>query len=235
MLRRLLCASFATGGILLTTFASAQEPERLPPPAVEKMLPPEITAPPVGEVAPGEGCSKPMVDQNFPMKKIQIAEDQELIAVPRLPIREEVSKVPFVGLEIEYKEEKRSVTFMMPKPRKEIRHVTSVSRVPETTVDPCTGCPCTTYKEVPICRDIEVEVVDLVPTTREYVVQVPVLKPANKLAVVRRLVVDEVTVPAVAKTYHAVESEANITAPIPACAPAIQVPEHPARCGCVRH
>jgi len=218
MIRRLV-ATCSLSFSLLASLAAAQEktPEALPPP-IEKEAPkesPKETDAPVG-AAPS--CA-PSIDCCLPVHRIQIAEEQQLIALPRFNVREEVTKVPFVGVDIEYKEEKRSITVMVPKVRKEERCVSSVSIVPETTIDPCTGCATTTCKEVPITKTVIVETIEVVPETRTYVVRVPVLKPVEKLAVVKRVVLDCVTVPAMETRFKAVESKADVKVSLPVCQP----------------
>lgn len=217
MLRRLLAVSLLVVATFLTAAAPAQENLEKPP-AEEKLPEPRAEAKDAPVLAPPH-CG-PTVDLCLPIHKVQIVETQELIAIPRLTIREEVTRVPFVGIDVEYKEEKRTVTIMVPKPRKEERQVMSMSLIPETSIDPCTGCPCTTMKECPICKTVLVDVVEIVPEERTYTVQVPVLKPVDKDALVKRLVVDNVTVPALEKRLKAVETKADITVPVPVCQPA---------------
>jgi len=228
MFARLLRLCLVGGVALLTNLAAAQD---APPqvPAGEKLSPEEKLPPakvvenPATPAAPSDGpaCCTPLVEQTYPVRRIQIAEVQQLTTLPRLPVREEIVKVPFLGTDIEYREEKQTVTVMVPKPRQEMREVRSISIVQETTVDPCTGCPCTTSKEVPNCRSVPVEVIDYVPEQRTYVIKVPVLKCVEKLAVVKRVVVDCTEVPALITRFQAVESAAEITAPRPACLPPI--------------
>jgi hypothetical protein len=194
--------------------------EKLPP--EEKPIPPTPEAAPALPTAPGEhGCCAPPVEHTSSVRRIRIAEVQEMTTVPRLPVREEIVKVPFLATDVEYREEKQLVTVMVAKPRQEMREIRSVSTVQETTIDPCTGCPCTTSREVPNCRSVLVDVVDYVPETREVIVKVPVLKPVEKLAVVKRIVVDHIEVPARITHFQAVETAAEVTTPMPGCLPPI--------------
>jgi len=110
-------------------------------------------------------------------KDIVLFERQYVVPEPELNLREVTTKVPVMTLEVEYKDEKQCVTVMVPKPREIERQVTSLTWLPCTTIDPHTGCPCTTYKEVPICRTEKYTVYETVPETKEYTVKVPVLKP----------------------------------------------------------
>jgi hypothetical protein len=217
MFRRLLACCLVSSGALLTALASAQEKiEKLPPP-IEKGPPVVTEQPPAVPMAPAPDCCTPTVEQTFPVMRIQIVEEQELVTVPRIPVREEVTKVPIWDIDVDYREEKRCCTILVPKPRMEERQVSSVSLIPETTIDPCTGCPCTTVKEIPVCKTVQVEVMDIVPETHTYLVKVPVLKPVQKLAVVKRVVIDHTTVGAVVTHFKAIETSSKVTVPVPAC------------------
>jgi hypothetical protein len=195
----------------------------MPPPVPAQEAPPI----PVVSIPVGPSCCVQTVEQTYPVKRVQIAEVQETICLPRLPVREEITKVPFVGVDIEYREERQPVTYLVTRTRIEERPVQSVSLVPETTIDPCTGCACTTYKEVPICRIAKVEVVDVVPETKIAVIKVPVLKCVEKLAVVRQIVVDQTSEPAALTRFQAVETSTQVTAPLIVVQPPCPAPPLP--------
>lgn len=244
MFPRMLRFSLLGAWAVLAAFASAQEPEGekvLPP--VEKSLPRVVpdTPPIVPPAAPATPqtpivslpleaaapCCVPTCEKTFPIKRVQIAEVTEAITVPRLPVREEITKVPFIGTDIEYREEKLLITYLVTKTRTEQREVQSMSVVPETTVDPCTGCSCTTYKQVPVCRCVPVEVVDVVPETKLCVIKVPVLKCVEKLAVVKQIRVDQTTAPAALTKFQAVETSTQVTVPLPMPCPPGPAPARP--------
>jgi hypothetical protein len=236
MFPRLLRCCLVGSWALFVGLATAQEPaNKLPPPTpaeerpAQPALPPEIVTVPIA-LDHADCCAPCDVEQTYPVKRVQIAEVQEAITLPRLPVREEITKIPFVGVGIEYREEKQPITYLVTKVRTELRQVQSMSVVPETTVDPCTGCPCTTYKEVPICQSVPVEVVDVVPETKLGVIKVPVLKCVNKVAVVKRVVVDETTVPASVTHFQAVEASTDVTTSLPLPHPPSPAPPLP---GCV--
>jgi hypothetical protein len=92
---------------------------------------------------------------------------------------------------------------------------------PFTETDPCTGRCQTVYKPCPVLETVKVTVSDRVPVQRQVVVKVPVLRPGKEL-VVRKLVLDQATEPAVKQTYRAVTTPNKIKTllPVPHVVPA---------------
>src|SRR5262249_20719053 len=123
--------------ILSTGLPSPTQAQEVPPPVpAEELLPPPtplaVPALPVPQAVPapppqGPACCVPQAEQTHSVHRIKIAEVQEMTTVPRLPIREEIVKVPILATDIEYREEKQTVTVMVAKPRKELREVRSTS------------------------------------------------------------------------------------------------------------
>jgi len=159
--------------------------------------------------------------------EVKIYETQELVTVPEINIKEIVTKVPVKGVEVKYKEEKRSITIMVEKEREEERLVTSTTCIPETTIDPCTGCSITTYKHVPVCKTVKIKVWDVVPETKEYTVQVPVLECVDREIQVLQLTATATSAAATCTKLNAAITNTDVTipaAPCPAigCLPAIE-------------
>ncbi|MBL8793337.1 MAG: hypothetical protein JNM56_05495 [Planctomycetia bacterium] len=165
-------------------------------------------------------------DRTVTVNEVKLVEEQELIAVPQLPVRPVVTRVPIMGVDIEYKEEKRCVTVMVVKPREVETEVTTLATVPETTVDPCTGKLCITYKQIPICKTVKTTVYETVPETREYNVRVPVVKPVERAADVTTLAVDEVSAAATLTRLQVIQTPNEVTIPAPPCTVGC-VPEAP--------
>lgn len=166
--------------------------------AAEEMLRHE---PPLAAPA---GCCAPACDKKVCTTQVLLVEKQEAAVLPEINIREVATRVPITKMTVEYKEEKRCVTVTTAKPREVERVVESVSWVPETTVDPCTGKCCTTYKQVPQCKTVKVTVYDHVCETKEVTVKVPVVKPVCSEVVVKQLTADWTSRPAVVTKLDAV-------------------------------
>src|SRR5438874_5691782 len=120
-----------------------------------------------------------------------------------------------MDLKIDFKEEKRTVCVTALKPRQEDRVVTSTTMVPETHMDPCTHCQTIRYRPVCQTKTVKVTVMDCVQETREVIVRVPILTPVESSVVVKHLVVDVTTVPAVATTYSLVTMPGTLSVPVP--------------------
>ena len=155
-------------------------------------------------------CPVPLVDQFYQAKRLKLVEEQHLIAKPRLEVREEIADLPTLGIEVEYKEEKQSVTVMVPKPREEQHLVTSMVCLPEVVLDPHTGCPHTIQKQVPVTKIVKTTVFDLVPEKREVLIRVPVCKPSESMIRVKRLVLQESTAPTIVKQLRLLETPVDI-------------------------
>jgi hypothetical protein len=102
------------------------------------------------------------------------------------------------------------------KPREVEQQMTYMKLVLETTVDPCTGKPCTIQKQVPAEKTVKVTVFDTECVDREVIVRVPVLVPVEREVLVKRFVLDSTTEPAICKKLHAetVPNEIKVQVPV---------------------
>lgn len=181
-------------------------------------------------------CPAPTVscpcERTFKHTEVKLYETQELVTVPEINIKELVTKVPVKGMEVKYKEEKRCITIMVEKEREEERTVSSVTCLPEISVDPCTGCTITTYKQVPICKTVKVKVWDIVPETKEYTVQVPVLECVDREIQVLQLTATATSAAATCTKLNAAITNTEVTVPAAPC-PAIGcLPAQECKPGC---
>jgi hypothetical protein len=132
----------------------------------------------------------PCGDRTLHHTQVIIVPHEEVTTEPQINIRDVVTRVPTTSLAIEYREEKRCVTVMVPKPHEIERVVETITCVPETTIDPCTGQCCTTYKNVPETKVVKTQIFVPCPETREVMVRVPVLKPVPIELEVKQLTAD---------------------------------------------
>lgn len=163
------------------------------------------------------GCG----DRTIHATKVLLVEKQETCAKPVLNIREVSMIVPTMSMAVDYKEEKRCVTVLVAKPREVEQTISSVTCVPETTVDPCTGCSHTTYKQVPFCKTVKVTVYDQVEEKKEVIVKVPVLKPVETQVGIKYLTADWTTQAVTYNRLDAVVTPMEIKFP---CAPPVPPP-----------
>jgi hypothetical protein len=91
-------------------------------------------------------------------------------------------------------------------------------------MDSC-GKTCTVYQQVPVVKKVTITVVEPVSVEKEVIVRVPHLKPGNDL-LVRRLVAEGVTIPAIESRFNllTVPNEVAVPAVPPYPAPACQGP-----------
>lgn len=162
----------------------------------------------------GTDCA-PSCERTLQTNKVILVPEQSATTVRKLELREVATTVPTMALQIDFKEEKRTVCFTSLKPREEERVVTSTTMVPETHIDPCTHCQTIKYKPVCLTRTVKVTVMERVQETREVIVRVPVVTPVESAVVVKQLAVDEITVPAVATSYRVLTVPNTLTVPMP--------------------
>jgi hypothetical protein len=120
-------------------------------------------------------------------------------------------------MEVTYVEEKRTITEMKAVARVVEQQVCVTKMVPETTVDPHTGKPCTIYTKVPEVKTVKVTVYDLVPEERVVIVRMPCLKPVDVEVEIRKLVVDETEEAAILKRWSLNITPNEIKVMLPAC------------------
>lgn len=149
--------------------------------------------------------------------KVYLVEEQCATTIPKLTLREEVVGRGCAGVQLEYAEEKHSVTEMTLKPRKVEQQVVCTEMRTVEKVDPCTGCVCTVREACPVVRTVTLTVYDPVPVTREVVVRVPCLKPGKEV-VVKKMVLDVTAEAAIEKRYRLLTVPNEV--PVPSCPPA---------------
>jgi hypothetical protein len=198
--------------------------EKPPPP---KELPAAIPeAPP----APCAGACVPTAEKTIRTRKIFLVEEQAATTMPKLALREvELARRRQTVPEIAWREERFTATELEFKPRECEQEVACTEMKPVTKIDPCTGCPCTVYEQVPVVKRVKVTVYDAVPQQRDYVVKVPWLKPVEQDVVVKGLVLDRTTVPAIEKRWSAVPVESEVKVQVPVSVPPCPPP------GCCGH
>jgi hypothetical protein len=207
MSTKLLLALVVACWVLAASVSRGQEVV-LPPPRPVPALP-----------APAEPCPPPPPQEHtVSTLNAHLVEEQTLQFVPRPTLQEVLARVPTADVDIEYKEETRSCTVMVLKPRWEERVVTAMTPVPEVTTDPCTGCAHIDYKQVPVTKTVQVQVFDQVPETREYVVKVPVVRPVEKQALFRRFTLVTTPQPEIEKTFKLIAVPNELKIPAPSCA-----------------
>jgi hypothetical protein len=160
----------------------------------------------------------PLIEKTIPYAKIYLVEEQCATTLPRLTPREvEVGRAQ-ACLEVDFRAEKRTVTVLEIKKRVVEQEVTCLTTEPVKSCDPCTGQPCIVYQQVPVVKKVPITVSECVPVPREVVVQVPVVKPGKEL-VVKKLVLDATTIPAIETRLRAVPVQTEIQVQVPACLP----------------
>jgi hypothetical protein len=220
MIRR-LAPGCLLGCWVLTLSASAQEgvrpPEPIPPPTVKEgppPPPPDLLPPPCG----------PTVDKCLKVPQALIVEDQNAVAIPKLQLRDvELGRGRYC-VELDFRQEKQTITVMELKPRIEKQSVCVTKLVPQTVLDEC-GKPCTKMCEIPDVQVVDVTKYDVVPVQREVVVTVPVLKPGREFQVIG-LALDHYTAAGIETRLHLEEHSNEVHVAVPAC----PVPDCPTPC-----
>ena len=200
--------------LLLAGAAPGQE--KLPPPEAPPQALPPAPVPDGPACAPD--CHGP--PRTVAVPRVHIVERQEATTLPELKLREEVvSRCPATTLEVGFREERRVVPDVELRPRVVEQCVTCYTTRPVKEVDPCTGKECIVHKPVPEVKTVKVTVYDCVPVERIVVVRVPVVKENPAELVVKRLVLDVNTVPAIRKTYEGIFLKDHVDVPPPAPVP----------------
>ncbi len=211
MIRRVLPGSFVLLAALTGGAARGQEvprklPEEAPPPAA----PQPVEAPPC--------CAT--VEKTICTRKVHLLEEQTADTLPRRPLREvEVSREKQTTLQIDWKETRYVCTELTVEPVVSVQEVVCMTVKPETAIDPCTGKPCTVYKQVPEVKKVQVTVMKAVPHEKAYLLRVPCLKPVERDVVVQKLAVDATTIPAVTTRLHAVTVPCEVKVQVPVSQP----------------
>jgi hypothetical protein len=211
MTRRLLAGLLAGLWPALAGLSQAQDPspERLgpPPAAAPENLPPACPA-------EGPPCC-PTFEKTIHGVGVFLKEVQNATTVPVLTPREVVHRAKRPSLKLDWKEEKHTVTEVVMKPREEEQQVTCTKTEKCTEIDPCTGCPCTVFKEVPYVKTVKITVYDCVPVEKQIVVRVPVVTPVEEDIVIKSLAVDITHEAAICTTLQAITIPWQVTVQVP--------------------
>lgn len=196
--------------LLLSSRSPAQEPAPMPKPEPLPAPTPAVLPPPCAG-----GCQ---TEKTICLPKVLLVEEQQAITVPVMRLREQtVGRDVIHKLEVTYVEERHTVTEMKTVPRIVEQQVCTTKMVPETTVDPCTGKPCTVYTKVPEIKTVKITVYDVVPVQREVIVRMPCIKPVDVEVEVRKLCVDETEEAAILKRWNLNITPNEIKVMLPAC------------------
>jgi hypothetical protein len=187
---------------LTTTVTADEKPlplERLPP--ARPATPPALPEPPA-EALP--------VEKVICTTQIILREHQSATTLPQLNLREvEAGRGCRTELNIGWLEKKRVCTELELRPRETIEEVTCLTSQPITVTD-CNGCPHTEYQQVPVVKKVRVIVFEPFPVERHYLVKVPYAKPIEVNTLIKKLVPEETTVPAIRRTYEALTTHCEI-------------------------
>jgi hypothetical protein len=163
-----------------------------------------------------EPCAVPVIEKTICLPRSTLIEQQEATTLPKLTLREVEAGRALECPALDFREERHTVTEITLKPREVEQQVTCVESKPVTVTDPCTGHCHTEYHQCPVVRTVKVTVYEKVPVQREVLVRVPVLKPGREL-VIKQLVLDCTTQPAIAKSYQVETVPNEIHMVVPAC------------------
>jgi hypothetical protein len=178
----------------------AENPPPTPPATLPAAIPETCPAP----------CA-PIVQKTIHTRNVYLVEKQAACTLPQLSLRAvEVCREKRPTLEITYNEQRQVCTELVLKPREIEQEVCCTEIKPVTTIDPCTGCPCTVHQAVPVTKKVKITVYDAVPEQKEYIVKTPCLKPGEQDVIVKKLVLDATTIPAIEKRMTALETRCDM-------------------------
>lgn len=192
---------------------------------IEGPVKPEVKPKPPTE-APGP---VPCGERTVCRQQFYLVEQQQATCLDVLSVREvDAGRRIVKDLEIDWKESKHVGTEIVMKSREVEREVTCWKTEAVQGTDPCTGCPCTTYKKVPVKHKVTITVYEPVCEPREFVVRVPVVKEVEREVQIKKLVLEQTQEPAIRKTLRVIELKDEVKVPI------YPVPPMPERCpsGC---
>jgi len=226
-------------------FGDAQPPKESPPPIPpqEKLPPPsppkELLPPPLPEMLPpAEGvphapdcpCPPPMREKVACLTQGLLVPKERAITVPDWKLRDvEVGRLP--DLKLDFVEQKHVVTETKLEVREVEQQVVCRESKPVQVTDPCTGHCRTEWVPCEVVKTVKVKVYEPVCIPQEVIVRVPVVKPGPD-RIVKRVILDEATAPAIERTFDAIINPHKI--PFLAPEPDFQVPPLPCACpkGC---
>jgi hypothetical protein len=196
-----------TAGLLLAPAVRAEEPVGPP-----KDLPPATSEAPPPLEAP-VGCE---AGRTISLPSYTLQEVQSATTLPRMKLRDEIVGVQCGGPVLDYIEQRQTITVIELTPRQTTQQVTCMTSEPVTTVDECGKC-CTVYQQVPSVKDVTITVFEPKSVQKDVIVRVPVLKPGKDLQV-RRLVLDQYTIPAVESRFNLLTVPNEVAVPeAPVC------------------
>jgi hypothetical protein len=195
--------------VLLAGQAAAQ-PGGLPPPPIAH--------------AP-HGCHEVPIEKTVSHTDVLLVPHEHATTLPAWKLRDvEVGRL-HAGPVLEFKEEKQCVTVMELRERDVVKQVTVMESRPIQVTCPTTGACHTEYQMCPVVKTVKQKVAEVVPVQRQVVVRVPVLKPGGEV-IVKQVVVDQLTVPAIKRTFDGVPTHNELTVPVQPCPP-LGCPHHP--------
>jgi hypothetical protein len=137
---------------------------------------------------------------------------EEAVVLPWLGLREvEVDVKP--GLMLDFYEEKQKITELVLKECEVEQQVVCKEMKAVTCKDPETGKCRIDYEPCEVVKTVKVKVYRTEPVCREVVVRVPVVVPGPPLSV-RKVVLDELSRPAIKTTFSLAEMENTIHVPV---------------------
>jgi hypothetical protein len=200
---------------------AAESPPGPPKTLPDKAPPPPTEAPPCG----------PTLEKTIHGVNVFLQEVQKAITVPNLTLRDVVSppcKRP--SIKLDWREEKHPVTEIVMKPHEVEQEVVCTKTEKVTTIDPCTGKPCTVFKEVPYVKKVKITEFEAVPVQRQIVVRIPVLKPVEEEIRIKTLAVDHTREAAIRKELRAITIPWEVHVQVPVGLPPLPLPPCPPPC-----
>ena len=186
----------------------------------------------VGEAPPHAAdcpCPKPMNDCVACLTQGLLVPRERATTLPNWKLRDvEVGRVP--DLKLEFEEQKHTVIETKLEERIVEQQVVCRESKEVKVIDPCTGCCRTEWEPCEVVKTVKVKVYEPVCVPRVVVLKVPVVK-CGPDRIVKRVILDEATVPAIERTYDAIINPHKI--PFQAPVPDFCIPELP--CSCPKH
>ncbi len=211
--------------------------ESLPPPAPVPLPPPQPLLPPP---LPPDGvpptadchCPPPLRERVACLTQGLLVPKERAITVPDWKLRDvEVGRLP--DLKLDFVEQKHIVTETKLQEREVEQQVVCQESKPVQVVDPCTGHCRTDWVPCEVVKTVKVKVYEPVCVPQEVIVRVPVVT-CGPDRIVKRVILDEATAPAIERTFDAIINPHKI--PFLAPEPHFTVPPPPCSCpqGCCK-
>jgi hypothetical protein len=158
----------------------------------------------------------PVVEKSIPTTQVLLVPHEQATTAPDWKLREVELGRHQGGPVLDFEEQKQVVTEMKLQEREVEQQVVCMEQRPVTVTDPHTGKCHTEQTVCPVVRTVKVKVYEVVPVQREVAVRIGVLKPGGQ-EVIKGLVLDRTTLPAVERTYQAVttHNELRVVVPLP--------------------